>query len=184
MIDGSRLSLADNVRLTRQVVEAAHALGVEVEAELGQVGSGTRLDDFTNRDYFTRPEQAARFIEQTATDFLAISIGNAHGHYVATPNLDFDRLAEINSCIAVPLVLHGGSDIPDDQVRQAVQLGINKLNVGTEYNRAFYCAIRKLMMGENTSQGYMYRCLRQAKTEVKEFIRHKIRTLNPQGYHM
>jgi ketose-bisphosphate aldolase len=184
MIDASMLSFEENSKITREVVRAAHAMGVEVEAELGHVGSGGSLDDFTNRDHFTSPEQAARFIEITGADSLAISIGNGHGQYVKTPNLDFERLKEINECIDIPLVLHGGSDIPDDQMQKAISLGINKLNIATEYNRAFYKAVNENKDNFIDNQGYMYGCLNAVEPAVKDFLRRKIRMLNPKGYHV
>jgi ketose-bisphosphate aldolase len=184
MMDGSTLNFEQNTEVTRQVVHAAHAIGVEVEAELGHVGSGSILDDFTNSDHFTSPEQAAKFIEITGADSLAISIGNGHGQYIKTPNLDFQRLKEINELLQIPLVLHGGSDIPDEQMQKAISLGINKLNIATEYNRAFYNAVKRNIGSFNDSKGYMYGCLNAIEPEVKNFLRDKIRMLNPKGYHI
>lgn len=183
MIDGSTLSFEQNAEITRQVVQAAHAMGVEVEAELGHVGSGSILDDFTNSDHFTSPEQAAQFIEITCADSLAISIGNGHGQYIKTPSLDFQRLEEINSAVQVPLVLHGGSDIPDEQMQKAISLGINKLNIATEYNRAFYNALKTNIESLNHNKGYVYERLNAIEPEIRNFLRNKIRMLNPKGYH-
>lgn len=184
MIDGSTLDYESNAKLTREVVKAAHAVGVEVEAELGHVGSGANLDDFKNSDHFTDPDQAVSFIEETGADSLAISIGNGHGQYVATPNLDFERLDVINKRVAVPLVLHGGSDIPDEQMQKAMQLGINKFNIATEFNRAFYNSVREVMKESETPAGYMFECFRKSEKAVKDFLRYKIRMLNPGGYHI
>jgi ketose-bisphosphate aldolase len=184
MIDGSTLSFEQNAEITRQVVQAAHAMGVEVEAELGHVGSGSILDDLTNSDHFTSPEQAAQFIEITCADSLAISIGNGHGQYIKTPSLDFQRLEEINSAVQVPLVLHGGSDIPDEQMQKAISLGINKLNIATEYNRAFYNALKTNIESLNYNKGYVYERLNAIEPEIRNFLRNKIRMLNPKGYHI
>lgn len=175
MIDGSSLPFLENIRLTRSVVEAAGPLGIEVEAELGRVGSGKVPDDFTNPHHFTEPDDAARFIRETGADSLAVSIGNAHGAYAAAPSLDFERLNKIRDAVTVPLVLHGGSDIPDGQLREAVKLGIRKVNIATEYERAFLGALRAAVADEKET--YLYKCLMKAEEPVKEFIKGKIRLL-------
>lgn len=183
MIDGSKLDFDENVKLTSQVVKAAHEMGVEVEAELGHVGSGNNLDDFTNSSYFTDPLDAIRFVESTGADSLAISVGNGHGHYVSTPSLDFSRIKEIHRSISIPLVMHGGSDIPSDQLQQSIFCGMSKFNIATEYNRKFYNTVKRYME-RSQGQGYMYRCLNQAEAQVKGFIKDKIRTLNPNSYRL
>lgn len=181
MIDGSMLEFEDNIKLTCRVVETAIKMGVEVEAELGHVGSGNKLDDFTNSNHFTDPIDAREFVERTGVDSLAISIGNGHGHYIATPSLDFKRIEKIYKAIDIPLVMHGGSDIPDEQLKKAINCGMSKFNIATEYNRSFYRSIKEYMT-ENEEAGYMYRCLNQVEEEVKEFIKSKIRILNPNSY--
>jgi fructose-bisphosphate aldolase, class II len=138
MFDGSKLPFEENVRGTCEVVRAAHAMGVDVEAELGHVGFADNKSDFVNEDMYTTAAQAADFVAKTKVDSLAIAIGSAHGYYVETPKLSMTRLKEINKAIDTPLVLHGGTGIPEDQLRQAFKLGINKLNVGTEYFAIFY----------------------------------------------
>lgn len=138
MIDGSQKEYEDNIALTRQVVEFAHARGIPVEAELGAMG---KVDSQTHEDglrvEYTDPGKAAEFVERTGCDFLAVSIGNAHGLYSQAPSLDFERLTQIRDAVPVPLVLHGGSGTPEDQLRRAVSLGIAKVNVASEINRAF-----------------------------------------------
>jgi ketose-bisphosphate aldolase len=183
MIDGSRLDFHENVKLTTQVVKAAHEIGVEVEAELGHVGSGSNLDDFTNNTHFTDPADAVRFMESTEVDSLAISVGNGHGHYVSTPSLDFSRIEEIHKSLSIPLVMHGGSDIPDDQLQRSVNCGMSKFNIATEYNRSFYHAMKQVM-DESRGRGYMFGCINQAEEQVKNFIKDKIRTLNPNSYRL
>ena len=138
MFDGSKLPFEENVRGTCEVVRAAHAMGVDVEAELGHVGFADNKSDFVNEDMYTTAAQASDFVAKTKVDSLAIAIGSAHGYYVETPHLSMTRLKEINKAIDTPLVLHGGTGIPEDQLRQAFKLGINKLNVGTEYFAIFY----------------------------------------------
>lgn len=181
MIDGSTLKFEENIKLTREVVKAAHALDVDVEAELGYVGEDSKIDHFTNSENFTDPELCECFVAKTDVDSLAISIGNAHGQYVSAPNIDFKRLDEINKHVNIPLVLHGGSDIPDEQIREAIKFGINKINIATEYNCAFFQVIRNLMVQE-VYKNFMYGCLDDAKNEMKNFLRSKIKLFNPSGH--
>ncbi len=176
MIDGSALEFEKNVRITADVVRSAHALDVDVEAELGRVGSAANLNDFTNTDNYTDVNQAVEFIERTGVDCLAVSIGSAHGNYIATPKLDIKRLEEINNATDLPLVLHGGTGIPDEQIREAVKAGINKLNIGTEYNQKFYRIIGDIIK-EQKSHASIFDCLNMAKPEIKEYLRSKIRLL-------
>jgi fructose-bisphosphate aldolase class II len=133
MFDGSRLPLEENIAHTQMVVRAAHAVGVAVEAELGHVGSGADYPDVAaKRLGFTEPEVAGRFVEETGVDFLAIAIGNAHGLYRGDPHIDLDLLAEIRSRVSLPLVLHGGTGIAEEQFRAAIAGGIAKVNVATD----------------------------------------------------
>lgn len=140
MFDGSRLSLDENLALTQKVVETARVFDVDVEAELGRVGFAVDSDE-DKLDMYTRPEVAAYFCEKAGVASLAVAIGSAHGIYKTTPKLDLDRLSQINAATDVPLVLHGGSGIPDDQLREAFRMGINKFNVGTEYFQLYYEAV-------------------------------------------
>ncbi|MDR3211556.1 MAG: class II fructose-bisphosphate aldolase [Planctomycetota bacterium] len=146
MIDGSQLSLAENIALTRRVVDFAHPRGVPVEAELGAVGrvdESTHEGGDTNGNVFTDPAQAVEFVEKTGCDFLAVSIGNTHGLYRSAPSLQFDILAAIRRVVSIPLVLHGGSGTPVDQLKQALSLGIAKVNVASEIGQAFTTAYLK-----------------------------------------
>lgn len=133
MYDGSMLPVEENVENTKQVVEYAHARGVEVEAELGWVGFADNESDQSNADMYTSPETARQFTRETGCDSVAVAIGSAHGYYNKTPKLDLNRLQQINEATDTPLVLHGGSGIPDDQLEKAFMMGINKFNVGTEF---------------------------------------------------
>ena len=140
MIDGSALPLEDNISLTAKVAETAHILGADVEAELGHVGSAVD-EDGQKKDLYTNPEVADEFCRRTNCDYLTISIGNAHGVYIETPHLDIQRLEEIDEATKTPLVLHGGSGIPDEQLAVAFSKGINKFNVGTEFLQVYYDAM-------------------------------------------
>jgi fructose-bisphosphate aldolase class II len=133
MFDGSRLPLEENIAHTQMVVRAAHAVGVAVEAELGHVGSGSDYPDVAaKRIGFTDPEMAERFVAETGIDFLAIAIGNAHGLYRGDPHIDLDLLASIRSRVSLPLVLHGGTGISEEQFRSSIAGGIAKVNVATD----------------------------------------------------
>jgi ketose-bisphosphate aldolase len=177
MIDGSSLPFEENVRVTAEIVKAAHAMGVDVEAELGHVGFASNKDDFVDTSRFTKVSDAVKFVELTGVDSLAIAIGSAHGLYVEKPKLDLQRLDEINKAIEIPLVLHGGTGIPDEQINRAVKLGINKLNVGTGYINEHYYKTKEIMV-ENKSSAMMVECLSTVKPEVKKFIRERIKTVN------
>lgn len=142
MIDASAYSLDENIALTKKVTETAHILGADVEAELGHVGLAQDCDGEKN-DYYTKPEAAERFCRETKVDSLTIAIGNAHGVYVETPHLDIARLEEIDRATDVPLVLHGGSGIPHEQLEIAFRKGINKFNVGTEFLGVYYQALEE-----------------------------------------
>lgn len=133
MLDGSSHPFEENVALTRRVVEACTVLGIPVEGELGHVGS---VND-SSMDEFTDPAGAAEFVHRTGVLCLAVLVGNAHGHYKKPPKLDIDRIAAIRKAAGVPLVLHGGSGIPDDQVQAAIAAGIRKMNIGTDVCCAF-----------------------------------------------
>src|SRR6056297_2794931 len=145
MIDGSKYPFEENIAMTKKVVEAAHSVGVSVEAELGKLGGSE--DDITvdeREATFTDPEEAVEFVEKTGVDALAIAIGTAHGVYKGKPELDFDRLEEINNKIDIPIVLHGASGVPGEDVRKAVTMGINKVNVNTDFQQAFTAKVKEL----------------------------------------
>ena len=134
MFDGSAHSFEENIAMTRRAVELCAYVDVPVEGELGHVG--TVNDDAM--DAFTEPQQAAEFVRQTGVSCLAVLIGNAHGRYKKTPHIDIDRVQAIReACGGLPLVLHGGSGIPDDQVKAAIKVGIRKMNFATDVCYAF-----------------------------------------------
>ena len=143
MFDGSMLPVEENVRKTREVVRAAKALGATVEAELGRVGFADNMRDQADEDMYTKPEVAAKFCEESGCSSVAVAIGSAHGFYKETPKLDIGRLKAINAATDIPLVLHGGSGIPNDQLDIAFREGINKFNVGTEYFYLYYQTMQK-----------------------------------------
>ena len=177
MIDGSKYPFAENIAMVKKVVEAAHSVGVSVEAELGKIG-GTE-DDHTveERDAsFTDPEQAVEFVERTGVDALAIAIGTAHGVYKGDPELDFERLETINEKLDIPLVLHGASGVPEADVRKAVSLGINKVNVNTAFQQAFTAKIKDLFEKDPELYDPRKYC-GPGRDAIKERVKEKIEIL-------
>ncbi|ADQ13859.1 class II fructose-1,6-bisphosphate aldolase [Halanaerobium hydrogeniformans] len=145
MIDASKKEFEENIALTKKVVEAAHSVGVSVEAELGTIG-GTE-DDHTvdEKDaMYTDPDQALEFVERTGVDALAIAIGTAHGVYAGEPELDFERLKTIKKLIDMPVVLHGASGISAEDLNTAVGYGVNKVNVNTDFQQSFTAKIKEV----------------------------------------
>jgi fructose-bisphosphate aldolase class II len=179
MIDASTLPYEGNVALTKKVVEVAHGVGLGVEAEIGHVGQGTDYANVAARTAtFTRPEDAARFVAETEVDALAVAIGSAHGVYVGTPELDLARLRQIRAAVDVPLVLHGGSGIPDDDFRAAVANGISKINIYTNMALAAVEAMRKAL----ESPTARYRSVQQAAEEaIKGVVAHCMQVFGSAG---
>lgn len=137
MYDCSTDSYEENVRKMKEMAEIAHSYGATIEGELGHVGNNEDGEDMQNPSrYFTDPKLAKDFVEKTGVDALAIAVGNAHGAYKLPPKLDFSRIQAIASAVDVPLVLHGGSGLTDDDFRKAVSLGISKVNIFTDINVA------------------------------------------------
>ena len=146
MIDGSKLPFGENIALTRSVVEVCSAANVPVEAELGRVGGKEDgLDNTKTDNPFTDPQEAAEFVERTKCDSLAVAVGTAHGVYKGTPHLNFEVLAKISELVDVPLVLHGTSGVPDDQVIRCVSMGMAKVNYATDLRIAYTEGIKKYM---------------------------------------
>lgn len=135
MYDGSLKEYAENVENSRLAAKAAHRYGACAEAELGSVGG--KEDDHQGEVAYTDPDQAQDFVKRTGIDSLAVAIGTAHGIYRGKPKLDFDRLQQLAALLPVPLVLHGASGLSDDMIRQAVRLGICKVNIATDLRIAF-----------------------------------------------
>ncbi|MCB7064552.1 D-tagatose-1%2C6-bisphosphate aldolase subunit GatY [uncultured Clostridium sp.] len=182
MVDGSALPYEENVALTARVVETAAVFGVDVEGEIGHVGQGAKLEDIIDADRYTTVEQAVDFAKRTGCNSLAIAVGNAHGVYIRRPHLDFERIRAIRSSLEIPLVLHGGSGIPDEQLQEAVLSGISKFNLFTEFDQAVYNAMRSGMLAvdETEPKGAYYRHLLPYLDEpVVEFLRGRLRLLNP-----
>lgn len=145
MIDGSKLPLEENIALVRRVVQMAGDVPQQpaVEAELGRLGGKEdSLEVKSGEDIYTDPDEASRFVDETGIDSLAVAIGTAHGFYKGKPKLDFDRLAQLRDAVSVPLVLHGSSGVPDEDVQRAISLGVCKVNFATELRVAYTEATR------------------------------------------
>jgi fructose-bisphosphate aldolase class II len=148
MIDGSLLPFEENVAISRKVTESAHALGISVEAELGTIGANDSYAEAGSAEIiYTDPDDAVTFVEQTGVDSLAVAIGTYHGFYPADrkPELKLDLLKEIKSRVSIPLVLHGGSGNPDDEIREAARIGINKINISTDIKIAYHDKMREVL---------------------------------------
>ena len=148
MYDGSVHPFEENVEKTKHISDICSAVDVEIEGELGHIGS---VNDEA-MDEFTDPKEAAEFVKRTNVVCLAVLIGNAHGHYKKTPKLDIERVKAIREATGgIPLVLHGGSGIPDDQVKAAIRAGIRKMNIGTDVCCAFADGTKKILDDPNRS---------------------------------
>lgn len=140
MYDGAHLPFEENIRTTRQVVEVAHSFGIPVEAELGKIPDADEQVDWAS--YYTDVAEAERFVAETGVDFLAISVGIVHGVPLATPQpLDIQRIKEIKEVTGIPLVLHGASGVPEEEVRAATAAGVHKFNADTDLRHAFRSGI-------------------------------------------
>ena len=201
MIDGSKHSFEDNIRITKEVVEYAHAHGVVVEAELGKLAG---VEDDVKVDArsatFTDPDEAAEFVERTGVDSLAIAIGTSHGAYKfkGEPYLDYERLKKIHTLIPdTPMVLHGASTVlqdfvakcnqyggqvagaqgvPEEMIREAVKYGICKVNIDTDLRLAMTAEVRKFIM-ENPAEFDPRKYLGPAREAIKGMVQHKIKNV-------
>jgi len=173
MIDGSHLPLEENIALTNKVAEAARALGVSVEAELGAL-AGIEDGEEVKQAKMTDPAHVEEFLSKTDVDALAVSIGNAHGLYKGEPKLDFDRLKTIAGIAKdVPLVLHGGTGLTLEQFANGIKYGIRKINIGTEVKKTYIEAF--INTQEKNVQAYdMVGIPQTCKNAVSEMVRQKL----------
>ena len=175
MIDGAHLPFEENIAITKKVVEVAHPVNVSVEAELGTIGTA---DDYgeagSKKIIYTEVDDAVKFIKETDIDCLAIAIGTAHGLYPKDrkPKLALDRLKEIKAAVSIPLVLHGGSGNPDDEIAQSVKLGVNKINISSDIKDAFYQECRIVLQDKAIREPMAIypKCI----DAMNEVVRHKI----------
>lgn len=181
MIDGSHFAFEENVRVVKEVVNFCHRYDASVEAELGRLGGVEDDMIVDSKDaLYTNPEQAREFVTLTGIDSLAVAIGTAHGLYAAEPKLDFERLAAIRARVDVPLVLHGASGLPDADIRQAIRLGVCKVNVATELKIAFSDAL-KAYFAQNPTANDPRHYMQPAKQAMKEVVRKVIHVCGCEG---
>lgn len=178
MIDGSLLSLEDNIALTKKVVNAAHPMNVCVEGEIGHVGNAG-IGENNHTDLYTDVEAAKKFCNESGVDSLAISIGNAHGEYRTIPKLDMERLEQIRIAVNVPLVLHGGSGIPDDQLLIAFSKGISKFNLGTDFLKKYFDALAEFT-SQNMENSDLVKIINMplfVQTKLQPYLEERLTTL-------
>lgn len=181
MFDGSGFSFDENVKVTKKVAEIARLLGIGSEGEIGKIG-GTE-DDITVSEknvLITETEEATIFAEQTGVDYLAVSIGTSHGIYKTMPKLHLERLKKISDAIKRPIVLHGGSSVPDKQVQEAIKLGVAKINVDTELRRSFTLGIQEVFQN-NPEEWHLAVSLTNGRKKMKEKVQEKIRVFGSNG---
>ena len=184
MLDASASPFEDNIRRSKEVADAMRSRGITVEAELGHVGNGwvgSGEGSESGPDMLTEPEKVAEFVERTGVDALAVSIGTAHGVYIKAPKLDIERLDRIRKISDIPLVLHGGSGTPEDQLANAIAHGICKVNIFSELLNAWNSA----MLDELKKQPHMavWPAVLRKKPDaaMREVIRQKIRFFGSAG---
>lgn len=173
MIDGSALPLSDNIALTNLVVEQAHAAGVWVEGEVGAIpgAEGLRGQGVVDEVLLTDPGDAERFVAETGVDALAVSVGTIHGSFRGVEKIRAERLQAIRARVSVPLVLHGGSGLPADDIRQAIALGAAKVNIDTELREAFHDALFKHREDDPTHEVDPRKLLVPARQAVQDAVR-------------
>jgi fructose-bisphosphate aldolase, class II len=181
MFDGSHYPFEENIRLTKKVVEAAHAVGVSVEGELGTIGGVEDDLNVSEEDAaLADPEQAIRFWEETKVDAMAIAVGTAHGMYKGEPKIRYDIIEKVASQIEAPIVLHGGSGVPDESIQKAVSLGVGKINVNTENQVAMVKVVRELL-DKNPDMIDPRKYLGPAREAIKETVKAKMRLFGSSG---
>lgn len=169
MIDGSELSFAENIKITKEVVKRAKAYNAHVEAELGYVA---KLGQSHSDHVFTQPDEAKIFVEETGVDSLAIAIGTAHGFYKEEPCLQLDLLSEIHHNIKNTLVLHGGSGISGEKLKQAISRGISKINLATEIKNIFMVTLQSIL--KDTNEIDLRKVFPAATEKVAELVKMKL----------
>ncbi|NLJ79974.1 MAG: class II fructose-bisphosphate aldolase, partial [Firmicutes bacterium] len=178
MFDGSQLPFEENIKGTQEAVKLAREVGASVEGELGAI-AGAEDDLQIAQSSLTDPQQALEFVQKTGVDALAVAIGNRHGLYQKKPDLDLKRLQAIQQVLDIPIVLHGGSLIPDSQVRRSIKLGVRKFNVATELKIAFTNALRQTI--KETTSFEPSKTLGPAREAVQKLAQKKMRLLGCSG---
>ena len=188
MLDSSALSYADNVQVTRQIVQVAHEVGAAVEAEFGELPDASG-EMGGGAGHLTDPAQAARFVAETGIDALAVSVGNVHTLTHGKASVDWARLAAIHQAAPLPLVIHGGTGFPDEAIPQAIALGVAKFNYGTVLKRAFLEGVAAAVHSLPAEIGYHQvvgsrkeaDILQQGKVRIRDEVHRRIRLLQALG---
>lgn len=181
MIDASHLPYEENVEISKKVVAAAHPVGVSVEAELGTIGdTGNTVEGGVSEVIYTDPKVAQDFIDKTGVDSLAVAIGTAHGIYPkdVDPKLRLDILEEIEKATDIPLVLHGGSSNPDEEIAKAVTMGVNKINISSDIKIVFANKLREILNGGNSEIREPNVLFPKCMEETKKVALEKIKLFN------
>ena len=180
MIDGSHDPFEQNIAVTKSVVDACHAAGIPVEAELGKVGGKEDDLDGGEGNGYTVPAEAAEFVEKTGVDSLAVAIGTAHGVYKGIPKLDLERISQIRQVVSVPLVLHGTSGVPDDTVRECIRRGMCKVNYATDLRIAFSNGVKDYLAANPDVYDPKKYCAK-GRELVKQYVMDKILVCGSNG---
>lgn len=174
MFDGSALPLEENIRKSREVTSYAASFGACVEVEIGRIIGRNEESMYEGEDYLGTAEDALRLVQESNCGSLAVGLGNAHGFYREKPRLRFERLAEINELVDTPLVLHGGTGIPEEDIQKAIKNGINKVNVGTELHFTYLSTLQK-QLSEDTFEPNVVKHMEHVVEKVKEPVKKWIR---------
>lgn len=175
MIDGAAFDFEENIAFTKKAVDFAKGYGIPVEAELGAI-LGKEDDHVSEADSKTNPEQVREFVERTGCDILAISVGNVHG-LEDEPKIDFELLKEINEVSPVPLVIHGGSGIPDEHIQKMVEINVAKINIASDLRQSFIRSVGQAYE-ENNNEANLIKVLQNAEDKVFETVYSKILSMN------
>ncbi|MTT30976.1 class II fructose-1,6-bisphosphate aldolase [Terrilactibacillus sp. BCM23-1] len=178
MIDGSHHPIDENIAMTQEVVKYAHEKGVSVEAEVGTVGG--KEDGVVGGVTYADPQECLRIVKEAEIDCLAAALGSVHGDYDGEPKLGFDEMKEISELTGAPLVLHGGSGIPEHQIKKAIELGHSKINVNTECQQVWTAAVREKL--NNDSKVYDPRkVIGPGKAAIVNTVKAKIEEFGSNG---
>ncbi len=171
MIDASKYSLEENINITKEVVEYAHSKNITVEAEVGHIGGVE--DGIASGVLVASLDDCIKFVKETKVDMLAPAIGSVHGVYKGEPKLDFELLTSLKNNINIPLVLHGGSGIPEDKIIKAIKLGISKININTELQQVWHEGVLKFV--ENKKEVYDPRkIISSGEENLKNIVEYKL----------
>ena len=174
MIDASRLPLEENIRITKEVVNYAHKYNVTVEGEIGEIGGAE--DGLEGKNYNAKKEDVIYYVNETNLDSVAPALGSVHGLYKGLPKLDYETMKDINNSISIPLVLHGGTGILDEQIKKSISCGIAKININTELQIAWSDAVKKYIK-DNPNIYDPRKIISSGESNIKKHIKDKISLL-------